>query len=89
MNNEEVVNVTKNLEEGSQIVTDAANRVVEGVISLELSKGQRVVIAAGYIALIAVGCAAIESAVYPLAKHIAELKEAKRKTKKSQKKQSD
>ena len=78
MNNEEVVNVT-----------DAANRVVEGVISLKLSKGERAIIAAGNITLIAVSCVTGAAAVCLLAKHIVELKEAKRKAKKSQKKQID
>ena len=84
MNNEEVVNVTKNLEEGSQIVTDAANAVVDTVSNVKLSKGK--------IAVIVVSCTAGAAAVYLFAKKVvgpkvADIK-AKRKAKKNAKKQT-
>ena len=83
MNNEEVVNVTENLEEGSQIVTDAANAVIDTVSNVKLSNGK--------LAVIAVGCTAGAAAVYLFVKKVvgpkvADIK-AKRKAKKDAKKQ--
>lgn len=82
--NEEVVNVTENLEEGSQIVTDAANAVVDTVSNVNVSKGK--------LAVIAVGCTAGVAAVYLFIRKVvgpkvADIK-ANRKAKKDAKKQA-